>query len=115
MASISSTSASGPDDHVVLLSNPHRWTVVWLLFFASMINYFDRTTLSFAMPLISKDIWMDAATQGLIFSAFSWTYAPLQIPVGRWSDRIDLRWLYAGAFTIWSVAQGLMGLAGGIG
>ncbi len=115
MASINSTSATGPDDYVVPLSNPHRWTVVWLLFFASLITYFDRATISFAMPLVSKEFGMDEAAQGLVLSAFFWSYAPLQIPIGRWSDRMDLRWLYAGAFPIWSVAQGLLGLAGGMG
>jgi hypothetical protein len=32
-----------------------RWTIVGLLFVASLINDFDRATISFALPLISKD------------------------------------------------------------
>jgi len=30
------------------------------------------------------------------------------------ADRFNLRWLYAGAFTVWSFAQGLTGLAGSL-
>ena len=38
------------------LSNRRRWTIVALLFVASMINYFDRATLSFALPQISESL-----------------------------------------------------------
>src|ERR1043166_9143806 len=39
----------------------------------------------------------------------------MQIPTGIVADRVNLRWLYAGAFVLWSVAQGLMGFATGLG
>jgi MFS family permease len=35
----------------------------------------------------------------------------MQIPVGWCADRFNLRWLYAGAFALWSIAQGLTGIA----
>src|SRR5437762_991794 len=38
----------------------------------------------------------------------------MQIPIGWCADRFNLRWLYAGAFALWSVAQGLTGLAEGL-
>src|SRR6185295_1787826 len=75
-------------------------------------NYFDRQTLSFAMPLIAKDFHLNETAQGLLMSAFFWTYTYLQIPVGLCVDRFNLRWLYAGAFVLWSLAQALTGLAG---
>src|SRR5438093_7211876 len=96
----------------VAVTNARRWTIVWLLFAASLINYFDRQTLSFAMPLLAKEFSLDAIQQGVVMSAFFWTYTYLQIPVGFCADRFNLRWLYAGAFVIWSVAQGLTGFAG---
>jgi ACS family D-galactonate transporter-like MFS transporter len=97
------------------VSNARRWTIVWLLFAASLINYFDRQTLAYAMPLLAKDFNLDAAQQGLVLSAFFWTYTYLQIPIGLCADRFNLRWLYAGAFVIWSLAQGLTGFASSIG
>jgi len=39
----------------------------------------------------------------------------MQIPMGIFADRVNLRWLYAGAFTLWSVSQGLIGFAAGLG
>ena len=50
-----------------------------------------------------------------MLSAFFWSYALLQIPMGVLADRVNLRWLYAAAFTLWSVSQGLMGFATGLG
>ena len=96
------------------ISNTHRWWIVALLFSASMINYFDRATISIALPLISKDLSLGPATKGLLLSAFFWSYALMQIPIGLCADRFDLRRLYAGAFALWSIAQGLTGFAGGL-
>src|SRR5258706_13252978 len=89
--------------------NPNRWLIVGLLFLASLINYFDRATVSFALPFISKDLGLGPNEQGTLLSAFFWSYALMQIPMGLLADRVNLRWLYAGAFVLWSVAQGLSG------
>lgn len=90
---------------------PRRWSIVALLFTASLINYFDRATISIALPLISKELQLGPETKGVLLSAFFWSYALMQIPVGWCADRFNLRWLYAGAFALWSVAQGLTGFA----
>ena len=111
------TPAAAPDPASVPINvtNRRRWAIVWLLFAASLINYFDRQTLAYAMPLIAKDFNLDAFEQGIIVSAFFWTYTYLQIPVGFCADRFNMRWLYAGAFVLWSLAQGLTGLASSMG
>ncbi len=97
------------------VTNARRWWIVGLLFTASMINYMDRATISIALPLISKDLALGPAAKGMLLSAFFWSYALMQIPIGFLADRANLRWLYAGAFVLWSIAQGLTGLAGGLG
>jgi len=91
-----------------------RWIIVGLLFIASLINYFDRATIAFALPLISKDLELGPEAKGVLLSAFFWSYALMQIPMGVLADRVNLRWLYAGAFTLWSISQGLMGFANGL-
>src|SRR5215813_9103305 len=93
------------------VSNKRRWSIIILLFAASLINYLDRATISFALPLISRDFHLTSQSKGLLLSSFFWSYALMQIPIGWCADRFNLRWLYAVAFTIWSVAQGLTGLA----
>src|SRR5436190_4152422 len=94
-----------------LMGDQRRWLVVALLFVASLINYFDRATVSFALPLIAKDFHLTASEKGTLLSAFFWSYALMQIPMGICADRVNLRWLYAGAFVLWSLAQGLTGFA----
>lgn len=96
------------------VSNKRRWGIVGLLFTASLINYLDRAAISFALPLISRDFHLTPETKGLLLSSFFWSYALMQIPIGWCADRFNLRWLYAGTFALWSLAQGLTGLAGSL-
>src|SRR2546427_2168215 len=96
------------------MSSVRRWSIVILVFIVSLVNYLDRATVSIGLPLISKDLHLGPATEGVLLSAFFWSYALMQVPIGWCSDRLNLRWLYAGAFVLWSLAQGLTGLAAGL-
>jgi MFS family permease len=96
---------------LLAVSNRRRWSVVILLLVASMINYFDRSTLAFALPLVTASLGLSPVAKGVLLSAFSWSYALMQVPAGLLADRTNLRWVYAGAFTLWSIAQALTGLA----
>src|SRR6476646_7091656 len=102
-------------DHILPSTPRRRWTIVGLLFTASLINYFDRATISFALPLISTELHLGPESKGVLLSAFFWSYTLMQIPMGVLADRVNLRWLYAGAFTLWSVSQGLIGFSTGLG
>jgi MFS transporter, ACS family, D-galactonate transporter len=93
------------------ISNRRRWSIVGLLFSASMINYMDRATVSMALPFISSDLGLGPAAKGGLLSAFFVSYALMQIPIGWCVDRFNLKWLYAGMFLLWSLAQGLSGFA----
>jgi ACS family D-galactonate transporter-like MFS transporter len=104
-----------PADGAAAVSNARRWAVVSLLFIASIINYFDRATISFALPLISRDFHLGPASEGLLLSAFFWSYTLMQLPIGAVADRIDLLWVYAATFALWSLAQGLTGIAATLG
>jgi MFS transporter, ACS family, D-galactonate transporter len=88
-----------------------RWMIVWLLFAASLINYLDRSSISLALPLLSRDLGLGPQSKGVLLSAFFWSYALMQIPVGWATDRVNLRWLYFAAFVLWSLGQGLTGFA----
>ena len=74
-----------------------------------MINYLDRTVLGVAAPFLAKDLQLNAATMGLVFSAFSWSYALLQIPGGIFLDRFGTRLTYFIAVVFWSLCTALMG------
>jgi len=87
-----------------------------LVFINVVINYLDRSNLSVAATSLSEELELSTVQLGLIFSAFGWTYAALQIPGGLIADRIAPRILYAFCLVTWSlatVAQGLVkGFAG---
>src|SRR5215510_12327443 len=112
--SVPASTADPISSATLRVTNARRWTIVWLLFAASLINYFDRQILSYAMPVLAKDFGLEPFQRGLVMSAFFWSYALMQIPMGVCADRFNLRWLYAGAFTLWSFAQGLTGFAGSL-
>jgi MFS family permease len=69
-----------------------------------LISFFDRGNLSVAAPVLAPDLGIAPEELGRLFSAFFLTYAVFQIGVGWLCDRIDVKWVYAGAFLIWSVA-----------
>jgi len=86
-----------------------------LLFLAGLLNYLDRVTLSVALPAISLDLSIGPASKGLLLSAFFWSYASMQLPVGWCTDRLSLRWFYPCMFGAWSLACGLTGLSRSLG
>jgi ACS family D-galactonate transporter-like MFS transporter len=74
----------------------------------TMINYLDRTVLGIAAPFLTRDLGLTAAQMGLVFSAFSWSYALLQIPGGIFLDRFGTRVTYCVAVVFWSLFTALM-------
>ena len=87
-----------------------RWfPVLGLIAFGTMLNYLDRTVLGIAAPSLSKELGLTPAMMGVAFSAFSWSYALLQIPGGIFLDRFGTRITYLIALVGWSAFTALMG------
>jgi ACS family D-galactonate transporter-like MFS transporter len=88
-----------------------RWfPVLTLVAVATMVNYLDRTVLGIAAPYLTTELALDAAEMGVVFSAFSWSYALLQIPGGIFLDRFGTRTTYSLALSLWSGFTALMGV-----
>jgi MFS transporter, ACS family, D-galactonate transporter len=86
-----------------------RFMVCFLLFLATAINYLDRTNMAVAAPAIKGELGFDAATLGLLFSGFSWSYALMQLPGGWFLDRFGSRVTYTVSCGLWSLFTLLMG------
>ena len=97
------------------ISPARTWTIAGLLSVAGFINYFDRAIISIALPIIGVELHLGPAAKGVLLSAFFWSYALMQLPMGWAADRVNLRWFYAGAFALWSLACGFTGFAAGLG
>ena len=92
-----------------------RFGILALIAVGTMINYLDRTVLGIAAPSLRQDLGIDAAWMGVVFSAFSWTYAAAQIPGGVFLDRFGVKLTYFLSITFWSLFTLLQGFATGLG
>ena len=88
-----------------------RYFIMVLLFITVVINYLDRSNLSIAAPALTSELGIDPIHVGLIFSAFGWTYAAMQLPGGWLVDRVPPRILYTVALLLWSIATIMLGFA----
>ncbi len=92
-----------------------RWfPMLAMVAVATMVNYLDRTVLGIAAPYLTKELGLTAASLGIVFSAFSWSYALLQIPGGVFLDRFGTRTTYTLALTLWSAFTAAMGVVRGL-
>jgi len=80
-------------------------TALCLLVVAGVINYMDRGTLAVANHRIAEDMNLSLGEMGLLLSAFSWSYALAQLPVGAMVDRFGPHRLLGFGLVFWSLAQ----------
>jgi ACS family D-galactonate transporter-like MFS transporter len=84
--------------------------IIALLGISVFINYVDRGNLSIAAPMLKEELGISASQLGVLLSAFFWTYACLQ-PVSGWLvDRVNVNWVIAGGFFLWSAATAATGI-----
>lgn len=88
-----------------------RLGVLALVTMATILNYLDRSVMSVAAKPMSGELHISPVMLGVIFSAFSWTYAVAQIPGGLLLDRLGTRITYALSLTLWSGFTLLHGMA----
>ena len=71
--------------------------------------------ISVAAPQLQQEFGLTPGDLGLLFSAFFWSYAILQIPVGIVLDRLGVTTVSRiGAF-LWGLASGMVAFASGFG
>lgn len=92
-----------------------RWGIGLLLGAGTLVNYFDRINLSIAGPSLQQTFGLTPAELGWLFSAFFWSYALAQIPVGLILDRFGVTRVGRVGAALWSAATVLTALAGGFG
>ena len=90
-----------------------RWGIAGLLGTGVLVNYFDRISLSVAGPQLEHAFGLSALGLGVLFSAFFWSYALLQIPAGMLLDRIGVERVGRWTAFLWSVASTLTACASG--
>ena len=91
-----------------------RWLICSLLFFAAVINYVDRGTISILSHHVQKTFHMSESDYGWIIFSFQISYGVMFLVFGRIIDRLGTRWGFALALTWWSFAAMGQSLARGV-
>ena len=91
----------------------HRWLVVALLFFATVLNYVDRQTLSILGTTLRSELRLSEKDYANCVTAFLVSYAVMYAVSGRIIDRVGVKIGAAVCVGWWSIAAMLTGFARG--
>src|SRR5271155_3490113 len=114
----SSESSSGALFLQSISANPsvprRRWRIAFLLAFGVLVNFFDRINLSVSRDALHDSFGLSLVAFGYLSSAFSWTYALMQMPAGLLLDRLGVRRVGRTSALLWSVSSFAAALAPGL-
>ncbi|HSV15812.1 MAG TPA: MFS transporter [Tepidisphaeraceae bacterium] len=83
----------------------YRWVICALLFFATTVNYVDRSVLAVLAPTLKQKIGWTDTNYGDINAAFSAAYAIGLLAAGWFIDKFGTRMGYTVALIFWSFAS----------
>jgi ACS family D-galactonate transporter-like MFS transporter len=104
-----------PEDQRTSAVPRRRWGIALLLGFGVLVNYFDRVNLSVSQDALHATFGISAVMFGYLLSAYSWTYALLQLPSGLLLDRFGVRVVGRISTLMWSVASFGAAVSTGVG
>ena len=85
-----------------------RWQVCAMIFFATTVNYLDRTVISYLKPYMAEEFGWDPASEAAYYAniemTFKLAYAIGMLFAGRLIDILGTRIGYALATLVWSLA-----------
>ncbi len=84
--------------------NGLRWVIISLVFFATLINYIDRLTVSILAPLITDQLHLTNTEFGGIATWFLFAYTISQSLSGKLYDRIGIKKGFSVSIVVWSLA-----------
>lgn len=70
-----------------------------------LVNFFDRVNLSVSQDALHESFGLSIVAFGYLSSAYSWTYAAMQLPSGVLLDRWGVRRVGCVSTFLWSVAS----------
>ena len=91
-----------------------RWLIVGLIFFATLINYIDRLTVSVLAPVITKDLNLTNTEFGAVATWFLLAYTISQSLSGKLYDRVGIKKGFSVSIIVWSLAAMAHALSSGI-
>jgi ACS family hexuronate transporter-like MFS transporter len=92
----------------------YRWTIVALLFFATTVNYVDRTMLGLLKSDLTSEFGWTEDDYGTIVTAFQAAYAIGFLIFGRIIDKFGAKIGYSLAIVIWTIGHVAHGFSSSI-
>lgn len=92
----------------------YRWAIIVLLFFATTVNYIDRTMLGLLAPTLQTELKWNEDDYGNIVTAFQAAYALGFLFMGYVIDRFGPKIGYAIAISIWTIGHVAHGFGGSV-
>jgi len=84
--------------------NGLRWVIVGMIFFATLINYIDRLTVTTLAPKITEELHLSNTQFGEIATWFLLAYTISQALSGKLYDRIGIKRGFTVSIVVWSLA-----------
>ena len=75
----------------VALARPYRWVILSLTVVAFMQTHMHRLAFAPLIPTFVSDLGLSYAAAGTVQTAYFWTYASMQLPIGLATDRWGAR------------------------
>lgn len=91
----------------------YRWVIASLVFFITLVNFIDRSAISFVIDPLKQEFHFTDTQFGMILSAFGLGYVLLTAFGGWLVDLWGARIVWPLAAIGWSLCVGLLGFAGG--
>lgn len=91
----------------------YRWFIAGLIFFITLVNFIDRSAISFAINPLKEEFHFNDTQFGMILSSFAVGYIFLTVLGGWLVDHWGPRIVWPIAAILWSLCVGLLGIATG--
>jgi MFS transporter, ACS family, hexuronate transporter len=89
----------------------YRWLITGLIFFITLVNFVDRSAISFVIEPLKKEFHFSDTQFGMILSAFGLGYILLTSLGGYLVDKYGSRVMWPISAVTWSICVGFLGLA----
>jgi sugar phosphate permease len=90
-----------------------RWLIMGFIFFAYILNFMDRSALSYVIEPLQKQFGLNNQDFGFLYAAFGISYLFMTIIGGLLVDRLGSRKILTVFSALWSIVSAMMAMASG--
>lgn len=90
-----------------------RWLIMSFIFFAYILNFMDRSALSYVIEPLEQQFGLNNQQFGILYAAFGISYLLMTVLGGLLVDRFGSRRILTIFSALWSIVSGMMALATG--